>query len=284
LDDWWRGVLGTNQAQRYERTTLAIIAHGVSANPEVQDNEDRAHRQRALSVLYGLFLTRVFQYERALALTGANEGGDIRVRQVSYLEPHYLPNRVRPDPVELATVQLASQAAAGIRTVHDPVVASFERLRRGFHAWMRGMQERYGDERLHQFVRSVEAVIKPDQGRTRRQFVSRGQVFAGNIPQSQTLLGQLFDFRSAAEHMHSIASLLHERPEAERETAALRLAYQAQLLAGHVYVRILSDPALLARFQTDADIEAFWRQPWATRVRIWGAPIDLDTVAAARFA
>jgi hypothetical protein len=95
--------------------------------------------------------------------------------------------------------------------------------------------EFYGDDRLHQFVRAVEGVIKPTIGQSRRQFVHRGQVFAGNSETARTLLGELYDLRGLAEHLHRFDAGLAAHPQRDRESISLRRAYQAQLLASHVY-------------------------------------------------
>jgi hypothetical protein len=69
--------------------------------------------------------------------------------------------------------------------------------------------------------------------------------------------------------MNPLGSVLEKYPEDQRETIALRRAYQAQLLANNVYTRILNKPALLTIFDSDE--------------HTWGDPISLEALAGARF-
>ncbi len=54
----------------------------------------------------------------------------------------------------------------------------FRRVVRGLNVLFKGLQEKVGQHRIHQFVRSLEALIFPDIGRTKKQFVHRCQIFA----------------------------------------------------------------------------------------------------------
>ncbi len=281
LDDAWRQWLGSIQAEHLTRSSLVCFAHQASANPAVLDNENKQLEQRALSLFYALFLVDVFHHDGGLILSGANVDGRAGVRSVSQLEPHYRPNGVSTVRIDRAFLLKAACVAMGIRAVHGG--GQHERLRRGFHAWVRAVQELYGDERLHQFVRATEALVKPQIGRSRRQFVHRSQLFSGNTRNSVALLEELYELRNNAEHLHRLDHVLASNRENERERIALRRAYQAQLLASHVYERIFSDQQLQRLFATDAGIDAFWATPWPQQVQTWGVPIDLDALATARF-
>src|SRR5205823_5233897 len=86
------------------------------------------------------------------------------------------------------TFRKAKLIASGLRAMHE-TGSDFFRLRRGFMAWLVGTRSEQGDTRLHQFVRAIEAVIKPAQGRTREEFVSRCSLFAAN----GDILDELYD-------------------------------------------------------------------------------------------
>jgi hypothetical protein len=145
------------------------------------------------------------------------------------------------------------------------------------------MRERNGEERVHQFVRAVGAIIKPEVGRSRALFVHRGQVFAGNSDTAKVRLGELYDLRGASEHMNPFETILADYPEAQREMIALRRSFQAQVLASQVYKRIFADANLQNAFSSDALLQQFWTEPWAVQAGAWGAPVDLDAVAEQRF-
>lgn len=157
------------------------------------------------------------------------------------------------------------------------------RLRKGFDALLRGTTEGRADIKVHQFVRAVEAVIKPERGRTERQFIHRGQVFAGRSEDARNILTEIYKLRSAAEHMNPLKDQLGAYPsEDHRKIIALR-TFQAELLAGHVYQRILSEDHLRQLFVSEDSTTDFWGKPDQERISLWGDTIDLVKTAAERF-
>jgi hypothetical protein len=282
LEGHWREWLGTVRAEYLSRANLVVLAHHASATAEVMDAENETLTKKCFSVFYALFVAEVFHHDGGLILSGANVHGTVNVRHVSNLENFYRPNGVNTARVDAALIQRASEIASGMRAVHIPGRHS-QRLHRGFQAWIGGAKEFYGQDRLHQFVRAVEGVIKPAIGQSKRQFVHRGQVLAGNSGAVVKLLGELYDLRGLAEHLHPFDSVLTTYPVSDRESIALQRAYQAQILASHVYERIFSTPNLHRTFGTDGAIDAFWAQTWAQQTQAWGQPIDLEATATARF-
>src|SRR5215470_2329797 len=68
----------------------------------------------------------------------------------------------------------------------------------------RGCEILDGGDRLHEFARGLEALVKPPIGNTRTLFAHRiGQTIATPSPETRATLLQLFDLRSYVEHMHS---------------------------------------------------------------------------------
>jgi len=277
----WREWLGSVRTEQLSNANFVILAHQSSADPTVIDNENEDLTKKCSSVFYALLVSEIFHHERGLVLSGANVDGVVNVRNVGNLESHHRPNGVRTANIEAALIQRASLIAAGIRTVH--AAGHSQRLHRGFQAWIKGAKEYYADDKLHQFVRAVEGVIKPEIGQSKKQFMHRGQVFAGNSATAKNLLGELYDLRSQAEHLHLFGAVLNAYPPDERQKVALCRAYQGQLLASYVYGRIFSNTHLQTAFGTDAAIDAFWNQTWAQQTQAWGQPIDLEAAAKARF-
>lgn len=280
LDDHWREWMGSVQLEHLERASLTIIVAMPSNTPNILDGENRLLRERVLSLFYSLLLVEVFRQEGGLILTGASPDGKIAVRQVSMLESHYRPPGVPPLQVDRGWLEETCQIASGMQAIH--ATKTHQRLKRGFRAWVRAVQEYDGEGRLHQFVRAVEATTKPDVGRSKAQFTHRGQLFAGNSQSARDLLGELYDLRGAAEHMNTLDSILGAY-KAQREEIGLRRSFQAQVLASNVYRRVFANALLHPIFSTDEQIDRLWDKPWGKQVDIWGKAIDLEAIATQRF-
>jgi hypothetical protein len=278
----WQEWLGSVQAEHLNRATLTFVAIRPSNAVGVLDGENQQLSQCALTLFYSLLLVDVFHYDAGLLVTGANVDGEVAIRQVTTLEPFYRPPGVMPERIGAPWLQSALAIAQGMRVVHA-TPGTHQRLRRGFHAWTRAMQEFNGEDRLHQFVRAVEALVKPEVGRSKNQFMHRGQVFAGNAQHARERLGELYDLRGAAEHMNPLDAVLAGYREAERGMIGLKRSYESQVLASYVYERILTHADLQITFSSDDRIDEFWAKPRDDQVAAWGVPIDVDAVADGRF-
>jgi hypothetical protein len=83
--------------------------------------------------------------------------------------------------------------------------------------------------------------------------------------------------------MNPLDSGLTEYPAADRFAVGLERAFQAQMLASQVYLKILENPSLISLFSRDDQVDSFWGMPWANQVATWGPPIDLDSITKTGF-
>ena len=145
---------------------------------------------------------------------------------------------------------------------------------------MDGLREYYGQERLHQCARAIEALLLPSIGATRRQFVHRCQTFTQSNAEHVAILGELFDMRSAVEHLHdSDAPLTPQYPDdQQRLSIAERRTRQVEALATSIYLRLVDESTILDHFASDMSINAFWQRPDHERRTVWGVSFDLGTV------
>lgn len=274
----WAGWLGSITMEELKEASFVLYTTMPSARPKILDRENEDLTRHLDYLLYGLLLQGVPEYFKGYSLKGANVAGEVDVRQFSELknyEPTYEMPEFRPGAVEL---KLAASLAPRVRHVNEGK-ADWPRLRRGLKALFRGTAERDGEERLHQFVRALEALLRPEIGGTRRQFAHRiDQTFTmANDEMRETLL-QIFDMRSQVEHVHPVLDVL-EGDEQTRIAVANRRTRQVDVLARSALRRVLSDASLLETFRTDAGIDAFWSLLDAVRVAAWGKRFDLRTVA-----
>ena len=256
---------------------FALYTTMPSSKPKSLDEENRLV-ETLNHFLYGILLQGVPAYGRGFSLTGADVAGEINVRQCSDLKD-YRPSFGMP-PFRLGVDEL--RRAAGLidrlRGV-DTGGADWGRLRRGLKVLFDGtlMPNKDGD-RLHQFVRAVEALVKPEPEKTRNQFAHRiSQTFTLANDETRAILLQLFDLRSYVEHMHWVIDAL-EGEEAGRIATVNRGTRQIDVLARASLLRVMQSDALMDAFRSDATIDAFWRMGDDERVGLWGQRLDIRTV------
>jgi len=279
LDDWWRCQLGAIRSEQLQHCcNLILIRHRQSTNLALLNHENTILYEEAFRLFSLLQLFGVPRYDRAFALNGSAEGGRVNIRQVGEIERFYTTADSLRSPV---TVQRLSDAADASRIWREliEVGQDFARVRRGLSVLLDGLRQNFGQERLHQYVRAIEATILPEQGQTRRQFVSRCQTFAGVDPAIATTLGEAFDMRSAVEHVHEWDRALASRPASERESFAMKRTRQLEFLACGIYRRILTTPAVRDHFRSDDSIRSYWSLRDDYRRCVWGEALDVRGIS-----
>ncbi len=132
------------------------------------------------------------------------------------------------------------------------------------------MTGNHEETRMRHFVRSIEAFIRPAIGKTRSQFVHRGQLFVGCSNAMSELLGDLYDLRSCAEHMNDIHDLYSGLSESEINKRTAMGSFRSEVIANYVYRRAFENADLLRNFISDSSIQAFWEKPQNELKEIWG--------------
>ena len=217
-------------------------------------------------------------HEDGILISGVNVDDLVQVQPLQPLPTYYswrnhlLKNG--PDDLNEKIIKSAGVVAQGLSLVESQS-GDFCRLKRGIHAWVRAVQERSCFDRLHEFVRATEALLKPKQGETRKQFIYRCKTLAGDDQQTGNLLGEIYDLRSAAEHLNDWGTVLASIPQTEREQHVGQRAFQAEFLAGRPYIRLLSHTDLREHFRSDDKIERFWNLENTERQQCWGSPVNL---------
>jgi hypothetical protein len=176
-------------------------------------------------------------------------------------------------PVTTAWLEDGISLRAGVAAM-DAGKTQFRRVIRGMNTLFNGRKET-GQDRLHQFVRSLEALILPDIGSTQKQFAHRCQTFARAGDDARALLLEAFDMRSDTEHLNPWDEAVQSYPADQREDVCWHRTRQIEHLACDAYSRLLRDAALRDHFRTEAAIAAFWKLPDDQRRTLWGKPLDI---------
>lgn len=273
VGDFWTNHLGEGRVEQIMRSNVLIFCIAPAQQPQVLDGENQALMQRVQRMFYALLMQLVFHHDGVDLFSGARVDENPDIRQITDLRDHYRPPQVRVGRISRAHLVRAAVAEGGIQE-YLRRTGGADRLWHGFHALQRGFMEYYGDERLHQFVRAVEAILRLEAGRSRTQFAHRAQLFSGRSNENREWLLELYDLRSATEHMNDYRAILGHHGARWDDTATLR-AYEAQVLASQVYLRLAESAALRGRFNGDATSEQFWRMLEADQQNEWGAPFDV---------
>ena len=283
IDEFWRRSLGSIAVDALGRCNLVFVRKMASATPEILDAEHEELGLRLVEVFWLLQLSGIPYYEDAVILKGSVVQGVVNVRAHDNLGGHQFvaSNGGTNSRVTMEGLRKAAEHAVVWRNM----LASpqeFVRFKKGLNVLLEGLQEHFGQERLHAFVRALEALILPAIGKTKRQFVSRCETFALPSAALRGCLAESFDMRSGVEHMNDPDTSLSSYPVDQHEAIALRRVRQTESLARVAYSRLLSNPGLRERFRTDTEISTFWKLPPDERQGLWGDQLDLCSVACER--
>lgn len=274
MDVFWETELGGIATREVSDATTIFVA--VSAGENYEALKSYLH-----SFHYGLLLqgTAYNAGGTGWILGGPIRDGKLHLSSIGDMLNFEEPAKVITSAIERKHLDLALRLAEGIDSIYSRQKGEeYLRLRKGFGAFILGLR---GDQlyiRLHQFVRAVEAVLKPRRNNLKNDFKQRSKVFAGDNVQSEEILDDLYELRSAAEHLNPMQDKLLRFDEGDRMNMLTTRCYQAELLARFVYTRILSDPTLILSFESDSSVDNLWAAP-----DLGADNIDLVAAATANY-
>jgi len=281
LPDHWREWLGTSRVEDVEECSLLLLAKMPSAAPDILDAESAMLRHRVAHWFGGLMFCSKFHQAKELFLAiGGRDHRTVDLRQFTTFDPPCRAVVDPGDPVSVADMKRAADIGEKLGAFVGPWQEDHWRLLRCLGIYQAARCNRDMLDRVHQFTRCIEGLIVPEAGDTKRQFKGRTELFIG--PRHHALMGELYDVRSAVEHLHEYRYL----EQFDRATR-LRLAELEAIsegIARNCLARILLCPDLTARFGSVAALGEFWLLPPDQRRAIWGEPIDpLAPIRGIRF-
>ena len=273
----WEKWLGSIAMRALRRSfVLTLVAKqpkaGVVSDPDLQ--------QRIYRLNYALSLLGVCGFEQVCHVGGANEGGTPEVRQFGRMgRPHYPSRDMGPAALGLEELKRAVRLAERMALM-DRAGPKWRRFRRGIDALNQGLAERsLQDNRIHQFVRALEALVLPEAGKSKKQFVHRCQTFAVASEEARQVLEDAYEVRSRVEHLHNALDVVSPTSTVEeKERALYRRARQMDQLSRFAIRRVLEDDKLLAIAEDDNRIDEFWKRPENERVAVFGERLDLSKI------
>lgn len=274
----WRVWLGSIRAEEVEDCNLFLLSKMASSAPSVLDAENQKLQQRVSNFYVGLVLASTFApAHKPVMLSGSRHDGEVDIRQQHDFDSP-VPCVFRGYPAVVNDdIQFAAHLAGQIEALGmAPLKGGHWRLFRTLSIYRDTRTVQDILDRLHQYARCIDGLILPDPGKTKQQFRSRTELFIG--PRHHDMMGEIYDVRSAVEHLHENRYL--EGFDRETRLDLLKKEAIAEHIARTALARIVGDSNLWPHFANTSALAAFWALPEADRRRICGDPNNpLDALA-----
>jgi hypothetical protein len=279
LGEYWPEQLGTLTMEEIRETGLVLYVTAPAANPRLVDSENDALKRRLDNVLNSLLVCGVPSFGKGFVFIGANVGGEIDVRTYGSVAPLWATAGLPDFVVGMSELRRAVKLNRRLQQIQTAQDGRWGRLRRGVNTLLKANKEpnSYGD-RLHQLVRTAEALIRPRVGHSQYDFAHRGQTFAVPSAETQKILLHLYELRSHVEHLHDPMERLQGSRDERIGMVNLRTR-QADVLARFAVGHVLDSDSLCEAFSSDDRIDQFWSLNDHERAARWGDRVDVCCVA-----
>jgi hypothetical protein len=268
--DEWEKTFGWYRYRNMAKAGHYLVVYAPSTSPAVLDDENRVLNRRLHRIHLGVLIACPFlSHEESVFLEGARRNGRTEIRgHTTY--PTVVGLLHGPVPLLKAT-QLAFAYELAGRTRQVRRLAAGKRFGRVLSAYRAGLHERSVDARLHQFVRCVEGFL----GSWRKEnFADRALELVRGVSRPELL--QIYDIRSAVEHLSGWERAVNVGGRLAKETTLVERAVQSQGMAQSFISRFLEVPALWSHYADNRAVKHFWSESdGKQRSVLWGAQFDI---------
>jgi hypothetical protein len=271
----WRPTLGTFRTERLQDSDFLIFASQRSPYLNERHRDPLIRQVRAF--YYALMMLGGPAHEPGLLFAGGVTSTGPNVLHAQDIVPALPRPLGHPPKITTDVLNVAADISAGVVAIQERRL--YDRLGRGFWTWVGAIREQHLHVRLHQFVRSIDALIDSEAGKGKAQFVSRGQTFADGADIVQ-ILSQLYRLRSVEEHFRPWEPIIGVSDPKEAERIGALRAYQAERLASHVYAVALAHTLLREQFRDEDSIASFWALGERERHEWWPSRLDMSVTEA----
>ncbi len=279
FDMHWETLVGTIRFEEIKNANL-VLGRVSSSRSYAIEKEDELLGEKMAHLYSLLQLSGVIEHQAANLVTGSLDSGTAYIRQMASIEKYQPTKGYIRAAVTIGRLQQATRFLSVLNALRAS--SDYQRFLRGLGILFDGLRQQGGQERLHQFVRALEALTLPSTGKTKKDFCHRCQTFANANAEALAILDQAFDMRSDAEHVHewdrSLRCVTPEKPE----DVALWRTRQMERLACFAFSRLLADDGLRQHFFDESSISSFWKLDDTTRRGIWGSRLDLSSIPIVR--
>lgn len=268
----WREWLGSIRVKEVEAANLFLLSKVKSERPDVLDDENKTLQHLVLLFYAGLLLASPFTTtHKPIILTGSRRNGEVGIQQQSDFESP-VPCQFRPYPaLTTENIETGARLAGKIKMIEEkPLPGGHWRFFRVLQLYQKARANRDILDRLHQYSRCIDGLILPSVGETKRQFKSRTELFIG--PRHHDLMGEIYDVRSAVEHLHENRYL--EGFNRDVRLDLLKKEAIVEYMARTSISRIVENPALWPHFANTTSLNSFWSLLDNEKRKLWGEAID----------
>lgn len=299
LDETWVRWLGTVQADAFRDSSLFILAERQHVFAGGEAGVRLRIEQRA-RLLHDALVLKGCGYNHSVLMIGGTvrAEGNLHMGPITQgLNPSFRPNSRVARKISNADLADAATMLTSLEHIYQFAPdRPYRRLRKGFNLWHQGARETDLNERLHFFLRAVEAIIRPTIAFKRKRrskkppwrqvtstFTKRGERLIGKSTENVRLLRELYAIRSSIEHVQDILpKVRHIKPMDGHKTYQFR-ALQCEILASAIYSRILTNPVLREQLRSEQGVEGFWNRSPKAFNDLWGDKLNLDKAAWEEF-
>lgn len=261
MDEVWKDWLGELLYEDFKNSNVVLISHLPSENSQ----DIKKITDKIVGVLFAtILLMGVKHYETGIKFHGRRED-KISITSVGEIKERiYISFDKESLRISEENLNLIKTIFSSLKKVHkqyDP----YRRLGNGFEAYCDASTHRFLDDHLHQYVRSIEALLNANKAKL---FAERCMSFF-NLDNSDDAeiykkLKLLYTIRGKVEHFN----LLDPSKEVDE------MAYLVKLISTQLYIKVLSNEELLCYFESDKKLKKFWKKPEDERADIIGELID----------
>jgi hypothetical protein len=269
LDEFWRKSLGTIGLAMLEGVNFCLILSKQSANPGTLDGENEELFRRVQWAFECVMLSGIPETRAVSVMAGAWVNGHADLRSHGTGQSYFHTPYSRRAPVTKEAVHSGGCAFRAIESIYADE-SGFTRLKDGYFALTRVMREDEPSFRLHQCVRSIEALTKTDDA---VNFAKRSrelsELLAKQVPMEE--LKEAYAMRSSAEHMNLITApfLSLGMTADDRLKRAGERTGMIEDFALACYRSVLTVPGLAPHFKDDRTIKAFWTMSYGEKEQAW---------------
>lgn len=284
----WSTELGSIHLRELDATRLFLWALRPSATARILDEENRALQERVYQLYLGLLVAvPYFSNGRLTSMTGANVGGFSRVRSLTWFDRNWFTVGTPATPLNTRRIQDALSVARALIRHPD---RHTHRMVRALRTFRKAVETRELDDRLHQFVRVIEAFAGCDGG---GEFADRIGHFVTGAWARESLV-EIYAIRGSIEHLRGpYGSMgMTRRKKGRGRTSGrvdggyyrrlIRRTIEAETIARYLLFQYFTRPKLWKSFQSARAASDFWiSSSRDALLREFGDPIPLRHVASA---